>query len=170
MNDEDDLPKSKSQLKREMHEVQALGKTLTDLPDKVLSKAPLSAELLREIHQVRRIKNHEGRRRQLQYLGKVMRDVDTTEIKAFIDDLDAGNRRRTVAHHELENLRDTLITEGDAALNQVLTRFPAADLQHLRQLIRSARKEQQLNKPPAAGRKLFKYLRELEEEKLEEEN
>jgi len=164
MNYEDDLPKSKSQLKREMHELQALGETLTNLPDKVLSRVPLSSKLLDEILQVRRIKNHEGRRRQLQYLGKVMRDVDTTEIKAFIEDLEAGNRKLTVAHHKLENLRDTLITEGNAALNQVLTRFPAADLQHLRQLIRSARKEQQLNKPPAASRKLFKYLRELEEE------
>jgi len=163
MDYEDDLPKSKSQLKREMHELQALGKTLTDLPEKILSRVPLSAELREDVHQVRRIKNHEGRRRQLQYLGKVMRKVDTTEIKAFIEDLEAGNRKRTVAHHELENLRDTLITDGDAALNQVLIRFPAADLQHLRQLIRSARKERQLNKPPAAGRKLFKYLRELED-------
>jgi hypothetical protein len=86
-------PKSKSQLKREMTALQQLGEKLVNLPAKTLAKAPLSEDLRDEVEQVIRITHHEGRRRQLQYLGKIMRRIDCEEIKQFLHDIERGNHR-----------------------------------------------------------------------------
>jgi ribosome-associated protein len=163
-NPEELPPKSKSQLKREMTALQKLGEKLVNLAPAILSKAPLSDELRDEVEQVRRITHHEGRRRQLQYLGKVMRRVETEEIEQFLQEIESGNRRASQEHHKLESLRDRLIEEGDAVLQELLEEYPGADLQHIRQLVRTAKKEALKNAPPAASRKLFKYLRELTQE------
>jgi ribosome-associated protein len=165
MNDEsaalpDDKP-SKSARKRAMQALQELGEALVQLPDGELATIPLEGELATAIQTARRIKSHEGLRRQLQFIGKLMRREDTDAIAAAYADLQRGRQQHNRQFHELEQLRETLLERGVDAMNEVLERFPNADRQHLRQLIVAAGKEREAQKPPAAARKLFRYLREL---------
>lgn len=155
---------SKSALKREMLALQGLGEALVALPDRQLAAIPLEDPLLEAILTARRIKSREGRRRQLQYVGKLMRDVDITPIAAAHEELLNGNQQRNRSFQELEQLRDQIVAEGPSALSWVLDRYPQADRQHLRQLITAAQAEHRAEKPPAAARKLFRYLRELTEQ------
>ena len=152
---------SKSELKRDMTALQELGEALVELPEKQLEKFDLPEKLHDGIMLARRLKHREGRRRQLQYIGKVMRDIDITDIQKQMDALQQQSRSFRQHFHALEQWRDRLIAEGDGALNQLLAEQPGADRQHLRQLIRQAQKEQSQQKPPAASRKLFKYLRDV---------
>ncbi|WIO73770.1 ribosome biogenesis factor YjgA [Porticoccaceae bacterium LTM1] len=152
---------SKSEMKRDMLALQKLGEDLVDLPEKQLEKFDLPDVLLEGIMLARRLKNREGRRRQLQYIGKVMRDIDVTEIRQQMENLQLQSRGFRQHFHQLEEWRDRLIEEGDDAVTALLEEQPDADRQKLRQLIRQAQKEQSQQKPPAASRKIFKYLREL---------
>lgn len=156
-------PPSKSALKREMHALQALGEAIVGLSDGELAHIPLEGELAEAIQTARRIKSHEGRRRQLQYIGKLMRRTDTDAIAAAYADLQSGHQQRNQQFHELEHWRDALVERGADAMGEVLERFPDADRQHLRQLLIAAGKERAAGQPPAAARKLFRYLRELAE-------
>ncbi|MGI9284809.1 MAG: ribosome biogenesis factor YjgA [Pseudomonadales bacterium] len=158
---EDDGKKSKSQLKREMTALQDLGETLVKLSDRDLERVPVDENLKTEILKARSIRQREGRRRQLQYIGKLMRSIDCTPIEAALQQMAAGNRAEARQFHALEDLRDQLIANTDGALENTLQTYPNADRQHLRQLIRNAGYEQTSGKPPASARKLFRYLREL---------
>lgn len=158
---EDEGKKSKSQLKREMTALQEMGETLVKLSDRDLQRVPLDDDLKTEILKARSIQQREGRRRQLQYIGKLMRAIDCTPIEAALKKMAAGNRAEARQFHALEDLRDELIANNDNALENTLQIYPNADRQHLRQLIRNAQREQAANKPPASARKLFRYLREL---------
>jgi ribosome-associated protein len=157
----DDEPPSKSARKREMLALQELGEALVNLSDGELATIPLEPELAEAIQTARRIKSHEGLRRQMQYIGKVMRRIDTEPIATAYTDLQHGRQERNQQFHKLEQLRDVLIERGVDAMSEVLEQFPDADRQHLRQLIVAAAKEKAANQPPAAARKLFRYLREL---------
>lgn len=160
----DDLqPPSKSALKREMQALQELGEALVGLSEGELATIPLENDLAEAIHTARRIKSHEGLRRQMQYIGKLMRRTETEAIAAAYEDLQNGRQQRNQQFHELEHWRDTLIEQGVGAMAEVLERYPNADRQHLRQLITAAGKERAAEQPPAAARKLFRYLRELAE-------
>ncbi|MDX9875483.1 MAG: ribosome biogenesis factor YjgA [Spongiibacteraceae bacterium] len=161
-DDDFDRP-SKSAVKREMLALQALGAALVDLPDGQLASMPLEDPLLEAIQTARRIKSREGRRRQLQYIGKLMRKIDVTELQAAYDDLLNGRQLHNQQFHELEALRDQLVEVGPESIGEVVERYPAADRQHLRQLIVAARREREAERPPASARKLFRYLRELAE-------
>ncbi len=152
---------SKSALKREMHALQDLGSALVNLSDGELATIPLEGPLAEAIHTARRIKSHEGLRRQMQYIGKLMRKEDTAAIAASYADLQQGRQQRNQQFHQLEQLRDNVIERGLDAMDFVLEQYPDADRQHLRQLIAASVKEKDENKPPAASRKLFRYLREL---------
>jgi len=152
---------SKSQLKRDMHILQELGKSLVELPQKQLEKFVLPEVLRDSIILARRIKHREGHRRQLQYIGKIMRDMDVGNIQQQMDVLQQQSRNFRQHTRKLEQWRNRLIEEGDSALDKLLAEQPAIDRQHLRQLIRQAQKEQSQQKPPAASRRIFKYLREL---------
>lgn len=163
-DDFDDRPPSKSARKREMHALQDLGTALVELPDGELKTIPLDDELADAIAVARRIKDFTGKRRQLQFIGKLMRKLDTTAIEAAYNDLQNGQQQRNQHFHRLEQLRDQLLAEGVEAMAAVLEIYPHADRQHLRQLIIAAEKEQKAGQPPAAARKLFKYLRELSEQ------
>ena len=154
---------SKSARKREMHALQTIGETLVELPERELLTIPLSGELEEAIQTARRINSREGRRRQLQYIGKLMRRLDCTPIETALTELQAGRKQAARQFHALEALRDELIQQGPNALDRVLALHPEADRQHLRQLIMQAQREQNANKPPAASRKLFRYLRSLAE-------
>ncbi|TNE76573.1 MAG: DUF615 domain-containing protein [Gammaproteobacteria bacterium] len=157
---DEEQPKSKSALKREMSALQKLGEELVELPSAKLAKVPMPEELEEAVTLARRLKNREGKRRQLQYIGKIMRTIDSDAIKQALE----GFHHESVAFrqqfHKLENWRDRLLTEGDRALDDLLVEMPSLDRQHLRQLIRQANKEASQNKPPAAARKLFQYLRD----------
>jgi ribosome-associated protein len=161
--DDVDARPSKSELKREMQALQELGEAIVGLSDGELASIPLEGLLAEAIALARRLNNREGLRRQMQYIGKLMRDIDTTAIAAAYEELLNGRQQLNQRFHLLEQLRDRLMAAGPNAMDEVLKDYPDADRQHLRQLITSAAKEREQNKPPAAARKLFKYLRELAE-------
>lgn len=153
---------SKSARKRDMTARQALGERLCELTPAQLEAIPITEPALHEaIIQARRITARGGRRRHLQYIGKLMRSIDPAPLEAALAQLHQQRAAATEAQHETEALRDQLLARGDAALPEVLARFPQADRQHLRQLLRQAAREGAEGKPPAAARKLFRYLREL---------
>lgn len=158
----DDRP-SKSERKREMQALQDLGAAIVKLSDGELATIPLEGTLAEAIAVARRITSHEGLRRQLQFIGKVMRESDTTAIRTAYDELQNGRQALNQRFHELEQMRDRLIEAGPNAIGEVLEAYPQTDRQHLRQLIAAAAKEREQQKPPAAARKLFRYLRELAE-------
>ncbi len=147
---EDDRP-SKSQVKRDMHVLHDLGKELVELPTEKLKKLPLSEVLFEAIRDAQRNTSREGRRRQIHYVGKLMRSADTVAILQQIDIWRHGSREETHAMHRLETLRDILIKDDDA-LTGFLEEYPNADVQQLRTLIRAARKEMQHNATQEPGR------------------
>lgn len=156
--------KSKSQLKREVEALQKLGEKLIKLKPAELEKLPLSDALLDAILHAQTINSHGAIRRQRQYIGKLMRSEDSETIQQLYDQLTQQNQQETAQFHLLERLRDKLIIQGDAALDEVLEHFPNADRGQIRQLSRNARNEQKKELPPKSARKLFKYLKNLIEE------
>ena len=123
---------------------------------------PKDADLRAAIELAQRIKM-EGRRRQLQLIGKMLRQRDVEPIRQALDKLKNRHNQQVVLFHKLENLRDRLIDQGDDAIAEVLNLWPDADRQQLRTLIRNAKKEKEGNKPPKSARQIFQYLRELAE-------
>jgi ribosome-associated protein len=153
--------KSKSQVKREMQALRDLGKELVELPAGELAKFGLSESLLDAIVLAQNSKR-EALRRQLQHIGKLLRDEDETAIRQTMDQISQPKKDEVKAFHELEQWRDRLITGDDEVINRLVSRFPDADRQHLRQLVRNARKERMMEKPPRYSRLLFQYLKELQ--------
>lgn len=151
---------SKSQLKREMHALQALGERIIAMSPAERARFPLSEDMLAAVEETGRIRSHEGRRRHMQYVGKVMRREDLTAIQAVFDEIEQEERRRDLAFHRLEKWRDRLIDEDDSAVEAFIAEHPDADRQALRQLIRNAKSERKRGKPPTNARKLFKLIRE----------
>ncbi|MFN0316297.1 MAG: ribosome biogenesis factor YjgA [Burkholderiales bacterium] len=152
-------PPSKTQRKKTMLELQAIGEELVSLSREQLAKIALPETLLDAVLQCKRITKHEARRRQGQYIGRLMRDTDAGEIRAYLDQLNGKSTALTAHHHRLERWRDQLIAD-DAALEGFAAEHPGCDIQHLRQLVRNARKERDDAKPPRAFRQLFQVLKE----------
>ncbi len=161
--EEEHLYVSKSQLKRESQALQTVGEELVELPAAKLAKIPLPEELAEAIALARKIKARGGLKRQLQYIGKLMRNIDAEPIIEALDELKSAASRETARFHRLEQWRDRLVAEGDTALGALLEEYPQADRQHLRQLIRNAQAEAAKNKPLKSAREIFRYLRELSE-------
>jgi ribosome-associated protein len=155
---------SKSRRKRDMLELQTLGEELLTFSDATLREMELPESLFEALQTARQIKAHGGRRRQLQYIGKLMRTLDTAPIRAAIASRQQQETTHTRAFHRLEGLREALIDDADAALAVVIGDYPAADRQHLRRLARQARTERENHQPPRAARALFRYLRDLQEQ------
>lgn len=155
--------KSKTQVKRELHALQDLGVRLTTLKPEQLERLPLSDMLLKALLEAPKHKAHAARKRHIQYIGKLMRTADVEAITTLIDQLDASTRQYNERFHALERWRDLLLTGSDEVLNNFVGQYPDADTQHLRQLLRQAQHEAAQSKPPAAARKMFKYIRELDE-------
>lgn len=153
---------SKSARKRAMTARQALGERLCALSPADIDRLPLEDGPLRDaLLAARHVTSRSAGRRHRQYIGKLMRGIDPAPLAAALADLHRARAAESAALHETEALRDRLLAEGDDALPAVLTRFPAADRQHLRQLLRRARREAGAGAPPAAARRLFRYLRDL---------
>lgn len=155
---------SKTQMKRDSEALQALGEELVNLKPTELAKVPLDESLQEAIALAHRLKGkREAWRRHMQFIGRLMRSRDTTEIEQALDVIRSRHVIGNARMHKLEQLRERLIDQGDDAINELLGKFHELDRQKLRQLVRQAKKERQDNKPPAAYRELFQYLRnELE--------
>ncbi|OLQ89142.1 hypothetical protein BIY22_20275 [Vibrio panuliri] len=156
---------SKSEMKRDMEELQKLGEELVGLKPSTLAKFPLSEDLAEAIHDAQRFKN-EARRRQLQRIGKLMRYEDPEPIQAALDKVRNKHSQNTAVLHKLEQLRDRIVEQGDTAIDEVMELYPAADRQRLRQLARQAAKEKSSNKPAKAFREIFQVLKELNDEEF----
>ncbi|MCK9512192.1 MAG: DUF615 domain-containing protein [Pigmentiphaga sp.] len=162
---------SKSQRKRDMSALQELGEKLVALPASRLAQLPLAERLLDAIREAQRIKSHEARRRQLQYVGKLMREADAETIAAQLHEWDSGSREQNDRFHALEQWRDRLL-ESDDALTVLLDHRPGLDIPHLRNLIRLARREQAHNAGQPEGqtpqrkhyRELFQTLKQILDE------
>jgi len=143
---------SKTQLKKAMHELQSLGEELLALPDARLQSLPMPESLRLALQELKRTRSHEGRRRQLQYVGKLMRSADAEPLREAVAAQQLGSARDTLALHEAERWRDRLLT-SDNALTEWLALHPQSDAQGLRTLIRNARREAPEAAPPeSAGR------------------
>jgi ribosome-associated protein len=151
---------SKTQKKRQVEELQKLGTALVDLPPAKLEALTLPEHLAAAVREAQRITSHEGKRRQLQYIGKLMRKVDPEPVRAALAALEGQSAAARAQQRRLEQWRTRLI-EDDTALTDFATAHPGADLQALRSLIRNARKEIAEAKPPRAQRELFRMIREL---------
>lgn len=154
---------SKSELKRQMTVLQKLGEELVNEARDRVKRVPMPEDVRDAILECQLIKDHEGRRRQLQYVGKKMRTLDEEEVAAIqrtIDSWKGLSKADTAAMHAMERRRDKLLAD-DKALTVLLSENPELDVQHLRTLIRNARKEQAENKPPKAYREIFQILKQI---------
>ena len=138
---------SKSALKRQMHDLQALGQELTELPASRVAKLDLPESLRDALAEFRRTRSHEGRRRQMQLIGKLMRKTDDAPIREAVAAFKLGSAKETLALHEAERWREELLA-GDDAVTRWLNHFPATDAQQLRSLLRSARKDAKVEATP----------------------
>ncbi len=158
---------SKSELKRQMTVLQKLGEELVNEARDRVKRVPMPEDVRDAILECQQIRDHEGRRRQLQYVGKKMRTLDEEEVAAIqrtIDSWKGLSKADTANMHAMERRRDKLLTD-DKALTVLLSENPELDVQHLRTLIRNARKEQAENKPPKAYREIFQILKEIAKKK-----
>src|SRR5688572_21691737 len=144
-----------------MHELQALGAALAALSEAQLKAMALDEDLLAALLEAKRIKSHEAKRRQMQYIGRLMRDVDPSPIRSRLAELEGNSAQAAARHRRLEAWRERLLGD-DEALTAFAAEHPGADLQALRTLIRNARKEASLGRPPRAYRELFRILKEIE--------
>jgi ribosome-associated protein len=154
---------SKSQLKRDSQALQDMGSQLVDMPEGKLQKFDLPENLRDAIYEARRLKSREAKRRHLQYIGKLMRTVDIDLIIHTLEKMDHQSQTYRQHFAQLEGWRDRLINQGSPAIEDFIQHYPQADRQQLRNLQRQANREKESNKPPAAARKLFTYLREISE-------
>lgn len=151
---------SKSQMKRESEALQQLGEELVSLKPTELAKVPLDEELQDAVELGQRLQGkREALRRHLQFIGRLMRSRDISDIEKAMDEIRSRHQSSNVRLHKLEQWRERLIEEGDPAINELLGQFHELDRQKLRQLSRQARKERLDNRPPVAFRELFQYLR-----------
>jgi ribosome-associated protein len=160
-NQEEDK-KSKSQVKREMQALRDLGKKLIELPVAALDKLAISNTLYDAVMHAHGLKR-EALRRQIQHIGKLLRDEDDTGIREKLDRVSQPQRDQVRAFHQVEQWRDRLVAGDDDLINEIVERFMQADRQHLRQLVRNARREKERDVSPKAARSLFRYLAELQQ-------
>lgn len=150
---------SKTKRKQEMTALQTLGAKLVELPESQLAEMPMDEKLRDAVLAAKRIKSHEAKRRQMQYIGRLMRNVDPQPLRERMDAIDGHSARAGAQHRRLEGWRARLLAD-DEALTAFAAEHPDADLQAIRTLIRNARKEQKEAKPPRAYRELFRLIKE----------
>ncbi|MES2580726.1 MAG: ribosome biogenesis factor YjgA [Pseudomonadota bacterium] len=155
-------PISKTKLKAEADAQQAIGKKLIDLSKDKLIKLNLPETLFDAVMEAKRLTANGAVRRQLQYLGRLMRDVDSAPIVEQLEAWEGKNTQENARFHTMERWRARLIAEP-AALAEFLAKFPQSDIQQLRTLIRNAQREAAAEKPPKSSRELFKLIREVSE-------
>jgi len=157
---QDEEKPSKTQRKREMHELQTLGARLVELNPEQLDTVGLPENLRGAVDQFRRMTKHEARRRQMQYIGRLMRSVDPAPIREKLKVWDGISAEHTAQQHRVERWRDRLL-EDETAVGELARAHPGIDARHLRALARKAREERTAGAPPRAYRELFRALREI---------
>ncbi len=158
----DDTPEtpSKSQRKRDMAELEDMGEALVGLSEDRITRMDLPEDLRAAVLEAKRIKSFGAQRRQLKYIGKVMRHLDPAPIRAQLDALEGTSRAQTAWTHKLEHWRHRLLSD-DAALNALVAEYPDANHPQLRTLIENSQREKALGKPPRSYREIFQVLRKL---------
>jgi len=173
MQEKDENPPiiSKTQRKAEADAQQMVGKRLIDLPSDKLDKLNLSETLHDAVLEARRLTSNGAIRRQLQYIGRIMRSTDVEPILEQLSRWDGKHNEENARFHTLERWRDRLINESttpqSSALQEFVTKYPHAEIQQLRTLSRNAHKEQSAKKPLKNSKELFRLLREISEERLD---
>lgn len=152
---------SKSQRKKDVLALQKIGESLIKLTDEQLKRIDLPDNLLTAIQHMKTLTSNEAKRRQLQYIGKIMRHVDLDSIKEALKRRELIHEKNTEQFHQIEEWRNKLLQSGDDALNLFLIDYPNVDRQELRQLIRNAERDRKNNKNTGAEKKLFQYLRSI---------
>ncbi|MFT6435970.1 MAG: ribosome-associated protein [Candidatus Azotimanducaceae bacterium] len=158
----EDRGPSKSQRKRDMQSLRDLGEKLLLLPADHLEQIPEPAIVI-AVQECKKITKGNARKRQLQYIGKLLSKTDLTDVQDMIDRFDASTRTHVTQFHKLEQWREKLISGDNSVLDDISSKFPGVDRQHLRQLTRKATTEREKEvEPPVQFRKLFQYLKSLE--------
>ncbi len=155
---------SKSQLKRDSHHMVDVGEEILKLSSQDIRSLQLPDELDAAIATALKIKSRSGLKRQRLYIGKLLRSMDSEAIESQLRKIQHRHDTNTAQFKRLEKWRDSLVDNDKQTLNDVIAHFPDIDRQHINQLIRAANQEKQRGKPPTASRKLFKYLRDMEEQ------
>ena len=153
---------SKTRLKQASHDLQDLGVALVELPESRLDGLQISEPLLDAVREYKRTRSHEGRRRQMQYIGKLMRRADTEPIRQAVTDMQLGRAKDSLALHQAERWRTELI-DSDDALTRWTSEHPRTDVQQLRSLVRNARKDAAQEPEQRSGRayrELFQFVRD----------
>lgn len=157
--DFDDLP-SKSQRKRDMDALQDIGEELTQLNQQQLDSIELPESLRDAVLAARAMKRNEARRRQMQYVGKLMRQVDPLPIRAKLDGFLSVSAEQTARLHHIERWRERLLSDPQS-VSEFIAAYPEVDTQQLRTLIRNTEQERARGKPPKNFRALFQMIREV---------
>lgn len=162
-NDEEHYGPSKSQLKRDSLHMIDIGEEILKLKPEDIRSLELPIELEEAVATALKIKSRSGLKRQRQFIGKLLRAIDNDDIENRLRKIQHRHDTNTAQFKRLEKWRDELIDNNRETLNEVIDHFPEVDRQHINQLIRAAHQEKIKDKAPTASRKLFKYLRDLEE-------
>lgn len=158
--DEEIIWVSKSEIKRDAEHLKKLGESLMALNPTNLAKIPLDDNLREAIELAQRLRL-EARRRQIQYVGKLLRNLDPAPIQEALDKVENRHNQQQALLQKLEIIRDQLLEQGDSGVNSLLIDYPELDRQHLRNLIRAAQKEREAKKPPKNYREIFQYLKSV---------
>ncbi|MBI4826040.1 MAG: DUF615 domain-containing protein [Nitrospirae bacterium] len=153
--------KSKTQKKKEALSLQKLGEKLVKLSAEQISYIDMPKEILEAVTFAKKIRSHGALKRQMQYIGTLMRNVDSGPIEEAVSKIEAGTMQNTEAFKETERLREELIGGNDALMEEILIKLPEAECGQFIKLVRSARNEILSYKPPRASRALFRYLKNL---------
>jgi ribosome-associated protein len=157
--------KSKSQIKKEMHELQRLGEQLVELSDEQIAGMKIPQEICKAVLFAKTLTKHGAKHRQLQHIGSLMRNVDPEPIRQALRDVVQGKKLKTLAFKQVEQWRDEIVEGNDERTQDILNRFQGVvDRQRLHQLVRNARKEREAGKGRKSSKALFRYLRELRQE------
>ena len=161
LDENGEIIKSKTQLKQEAEDIKQLGVALVEFSNAQLDEIPMSDELREAVQLANRInRKKDGFRRQLQLIGKILRGSDIPVIEDGINRLRAHHLRSNTHFHELEQVRDDIVNQGDSAIQTLLHKYPDLDRQKLRQMQRQAVKQKETEKPPKASREIFQYLKQ----------
>lgn len=153
--------KSKTQKKKEALSLQALGEKLVKLSEDQITHIDLPKEILEAVSFAKKIRSHGALKRQMQYIGTLMRNVDPGPIEEAINNIETGTLQNTEAFQETERLRDELVGGNDVIMEEILIKLPEAERSKFIKLVRSARNEVLSYKAPRASRSLFRYLNKL---------
>jgi ribosome-associated protein len=169
MHDKNELPPiiSKTKLKAEADAAQEIGQKLIDLPKDKLLKLELPESVYEAVMEAKRITANGAIRRQKQYLGRLMREIDTAPIVDQLQRWEGKHTEENARFHGMERWRTRLLTQAEA-VSEFLVTYPHADSQQIRTLIRNAQREEAANKPPKSSRELFKLIREIVETEAQE--